>query len=127
MVQTIKTPAGETLVILPLKDYEALCNAADAADHAKAMADLARGEEEKLTPQEALALAEAPSPLAFWRKKRGLTQASLAEKTGMSQSAIADIERGSRSGSVLTLKKIAEALALRIEDLINEDDATSTA
>jgi len=65
-----QNPAGETLVVLPLAEFEALRDAADAAAHARSMADLASGKEELLTAQEALALAEARTPLAFWRNKR---------------------------------------------------------
>ncbi len=42
-VQTIKTAAGETLVDLPLNEYEALEEAADAARHATVMANCGAG------------------------------------------------------------------------------------
>lgn len=118
MAQTITTPGGETLVVLPLDEFEAL---RDATDHAKAMAALARGDEERLSPAEALELAEAATPLAFWRRKRGLTQAALAERAGASQGAIADMERGARVGTVGVLKRVAAALDVRIEDLVAEE------
>jgi DNA-binding XRE family transcriptional regulator len=113
--QTIKTPSGETLVVLPLAEYQAL---RDAADHTKTMAALARGEEERLTPAEALALAEAVTPLAFWRSKRGLTQTELARRAEISQSALAGMESGARVGTVAVLKRVAAALGVRIDDLV---------
>ncbi len=113
--QTIKTPAGETLVVMPLEEFEALC---DAAEHAKSMAALARGEEERLTPAEALAFAEAATPVAFWRRKRGLTQAELAARAGTSQSALAGMESGARVGTAAVLKRVATALGVRIDDLV---------
>ncbi|MEJ0093382.1 MAG: helix-turn-helix transcriptional regulator [Methylocella sp.] len=119
--QTIRTPGGETLVILPLAEFEALRDAADAADHARAMDALARGEDERLTAKEALALAEAKTPLAFWRNKRVMTQGELSTRAGVSQSAIADMERGARVGTVAVLKRVAEALGVRIEDLVAEE------
>jgi DNA-binding XRE family transcriptional regulator len=116
--QTIKTPAGETLVVLPLAEFEAL---RDAADHATAMAAVARGEEERLTSAEALALAEAVTPLAFWRRKRGLTQAVVADRASISQSTLAGMENGARVGTVAVLKRVAKALGVQIDDLVASD------
>jgi ribosome-binding protein aMBF1 (putative translation factor) len=116
--QTIKTPAGETLVVLPLADFEALRDAADAAAHQRAMAALANGDEELLTAEETTALVEAAAPLAFWRRHRGLTQKDLATKAGISQSYVAALEAGDRKGDPALLKKLAEILKLRMEDLV---------
>jgi DNA-binding XRE family transcriptional regulator len=117
MTQTIKTPGGETLVVLPLDEFEAL---RDAADHAKALAALARGEEEKLSAKEAIALAEAPTPIGFWRRKRGMTQVQLAKAVGISQSYLAGLETGARHGDAALVKRLAGVLRLPIEDLISE-------
>ncbi|WOJ90459.1 type II toxin-antitoxin system HicB family antitoxin [Methylocapsa polymorpha] len=99
---------------------ETWIDAADAPAHANGMADLVSGKEELLTAKEALALAEAATPLAFWRSKRVMTQGELAARAGVSQSAIADMERGERAGAAAVLKRVAEALGVRIEDLISE-------
>ncbi len=118
MIQTIKTPNGETLVVLPLAEFEALHEAADAAQHAEALAALARGDEEKLTAEEALALATAATPLAFWRKKRGLTQAKLAEAAEISQSYLAELEGAKRKGDPTLIKRLAMVLRIAMEDLV---------
>ena len=68
--QIITSPAGEELVVPPRQDYEDLIDALAAS---KAHASIAAGEE-VLTSEETAAYVAAPSPLAFWRKKRGLTQ-----------------------------------------------------
>lgn len=44
------------------------------------------------------------------RKKRGLTQAEVARKVGISQPSLCDIERGITSPRPDTAKKIAEVL-----------------
>jgi ribosome-binding protein aMBF1 (putative translation factor) len=116
--QTIKTPAGETLVVLPLADYEALLDATNAQAHARAMAALANGTEEELTAEETAAFVDAPTPLAFWRRKRGLTQAALAARAGISQSYIAGLEAGDRKGDAGLIKRLAGILKLRMEDLV---------
>jgi hypothetical protein len=57
----------------------------DARDHAVAMRRIATGEMETIPESEVDDYLAAPTPLAFWRKKRGYTQASLADETGLSQ------------------------------------------
>jgi predicted transcriptional regulator len=44
------------------------------------------------------------------REKRGLTQAQLAERSGIDQADISRIERGSTSPTARTLQRIGEAL-----------------
>ncbi len=118
MTQKITTPGGETLIVLPLADYEALVDAADIASAKAAIAAVARGEIEPLTAEEVAAAIEAPTPLAFWRKKRGLTQAALAAKTGISQNYLSGLEGGARKGDPSHFKRLAAALRVRMEDLI---------
>lgn len=117
MTQTIKTPRGETLVVLPLDEFEAL---RDAADHARALAALARGEEEKLSTEEALALTQAPTPIGFWRKRRGMTQVQLAKAVGVSQSYLAGLETGARKGDAALIKRLSSVLRLPMEELVSE-------
>ena len=118
--QIITTPLGERLVLLPLAEYEALRDAADAAHGAAAIAAVRAGAAETFTAAEALAFAEARSPLAFWRARRGLTQADLAASAGLSQSMIASIEAGKRTGGVGALQKLAAALGVKLEDIAPE-------
>ncbi len=48
------------------------------------------------------------------RQKKGLTQVQLARKSGLSQQAISFVERGYVNISLRTLKKISDALNLKI-------------
>jgi DNA-binding XRE family transcriptional regulator len=90
----------------------------DARDHAVAMRDVASGAIETLTDTEMDAYLAAPTPLAYWRKRRGLTQMALAGRIKRSQPYIAQLESGLRAGDVHTLAAIARVLGIRIEDLI---------
>ena len=48
--------------------------------------------------------------IARWRKRRGLTQTQLSQKSGLSQVFISLIERGSKTPSIDSLESIAKAL-----------------
>ena len=102
--QIITSPSGEELVVLPRRDYEDLVDALAAG---KVEAALAAGQEELLSAEEAAALLAAPTPLAFWRKKRGKTQSQLAAELGVSQNFLSDLERGKVKGDVTLYRKLA--------------------
>ncbi|MFN9913203.1 MAG: helix-turn-helix transcriptional regulator, partial [Pirellulaceae bacterium] len=51
------------------------------------------------------------------RKDRGLSQAQLAELAGVEQGTVSKIEVGSRRGDPETLRKIAAALGVSVEEL----------
>ena len=97
-------------------DYEILRDGRDAALHRRTMDAAARGEIEWLTPEETLAFVAAPTPLAFWRAKRGMTQTALAAEAGISQSYLASLEAGKRKGDPALFKRLARALKVRIDD-----------
>jgi predicted transcriptional regulator len=97
-------------------------DALDAALHTDTMASVARGEQEMLTAEEVAAALAAPTPLAFWRGKRGLTQKALAKAAGVSQSYVADLEAGRRKGDAALVKRLAKALGLRMGDLVADEE-----
>jgi DNA-binding XRE family transcriptional regulator len=117
--QIITSPSGEELVVLPRRDYEDLVDALTAR---KVDAALAAGREELLTAVETAALVAAPTPLAFWRKKRGKTQSQLAADIGVSQNFLSDLERGKAKGDVTLYGKLARCLDLSIDDLAPASD-----
>jgi len=55
------------------------------------------------------------------RLKLGLTQEQLGERADVHYSYIGQVERGRKTPSIPTLRKIAEALNLPIESLLRED------
>jgi DNA-binding XRE family transcriptional regulator len=111
----IVTPKGERLAILPAQDYEDM---RDAVRHAGVVADYRAGRDEGVTQAEMAALLAAPTPLAFWRKKRGLTLAALAEAADVAQRDIEAAASGEIAGSPETLAKMAAALKIGVEELI---------
>ena len=69
-------------ITLTRAEYEDLI---DARDHALAMRDIASGAVETLSGAELDAYLAGPTPLAFWRRHRGMTQAALAAWIGIAQ------------------------------------------
>lgn len=63
-----------------------------------------------------------PERILYMRERRNLTQEKLAKLTGLTQSTIAQIEKGKKDPSISTLKKIAEALDVHIAVLFASDD-----
>ena len=118
--QIVTSPSGEELVVLPRSDYEDLVDSIAAYELNTA---LAAGGEEPLSAEETAALIAAPAPLAFWRKKRGRTQAQLAAEVGVSQNFLSDLERGKATGDVKLYAKLAHRLNVQMEDLIAEHEA----
>ncbi|WP_127076541.1 helix-turn-helix transcriptional regulator [Rhodomicrobium lacus] len=120
--QTIVTPSGERLVILPETDYnrllEAVEDAADIAAGDEVLRKLSAGEEELLPSEFVDRLLAGESPLRLWREHRRLTSAALAEKAEVAQSYISEIETGKKEGGLKTMKKLADALGIGLEDLV---------
>ncbi len=57
-----------------------------------------------------------------YRELRGMTLQELARKTGISKSAIAAIETGVHSPSILTLCKLARGLGVSPKELFSYED-----
>jgi DNA-binding XRE family transcriptional regulator len=121
--QFIKAPSGETLVVLPEGEYEALLDAADAAHARMAMEAVRRGEMPVLSSKEVDEAFAHPTPLPFWRSRKGLTQAVLAKRVGISQSYLAGLEKGKRKGDPALFLRLARALDVPMEALVAEDES----
>ncbi|MGA2119649.1 MAG: helix-turn-helix transcriptional regulator [Bryobacteraceae bacterium] len=52
------------------------------------------------------------------RKKRGWSQDVFADRTGLHRAHVGEIERGESNVTLQTLKILADALDVRIEDLV---------
>jgi hypothetical protein len=60
-------------------------------------------------------------PLAAWRSHRGWTRAELSAKSGVGQEVIAEVESRKQDGDIVPLNRIARALNVPIEALIEDD------
>jgi DNA-binding XRE family transcriptional regulator len=58
------------------------------------------------------------SLVPVWREYREMTQAALADASGVNRVYLSEIETGKKPGSVEALKRIAEALRIGLDDLV---------
>jgi transcriptional regulator with XRE-family HTH domain len=125
--QTFSAPDGTEMVILPASEYVRLKLLAQESDGvAEARVQLARiAAGEGTMPAEVLDLIldEDLHPVAAWRRYRGLSQAALARRTGLSQVWISRIERGGGVGSPSTRQRLASALDAPVWALEDEREA----
>ena len=63
-------------------------------------------------------LIEGEIPVRVFREWRQLGQTDLARKSGVNRVQIADIEAGRSKGSIQTMKKLADALGVPLDDLV---------
>ena len=109
-----KTPQGDDIVILSRAEYDALTVGRRDED----LADMESGAEILLTSEQASQLLSAKTPLAFWRKHRGMTQEALSKSIGVAQGFVSEIENGTKTGDVQTLAAMARVLAISLDDLV---------
>lgn len=119
--QTIKTPSGECMVVLPKADYDRLLAAArdkledeaDAREAARILARLESGAEETL-PFEIVKRLRKQNRIKVLREYRGLTQKELAKAAELNPLYLSQIECGRATGGIKSLTRLAEALGVEV-------------
>ena len=109
------------MVSIPRAEYERLVEAAEvlAAISAYDRAIAAGGDG---MPHEVLArIIAGERPVRVIREWRGLTSAELARRAGLHRVQVHDIETGKSAGSVQTLRRIAGALDVMLDDVVPAD------
>ena len=117
----IETPSGDRLAIIPLADFERLVAAAEDASDIRAFDEVKRRLEtgaDELIPAEFVdRLLAGENQVRVWREFRGLSAKELAARAGISAPYLSQIENGERDGTFGTMKKIAQALSISLDDL----------
>lgn len=106
------------MVTIPASEYQQLLSAQeDLADLMAVRAHLSNPQA-GLPHEFAKRLIEGEAALKLWREHRGLGQNELSQASGVNRVQIGDIETRGKTGSVETLKKLAETLDISVDDLI---------
>ena len=71
-------------------------------------------------------LQEVVNNMKSIRIKKGISQMELSLRSELSQSFIANIEKGKKQPSVITLIRIAEALEVKPQDFFPESQGSDT-
>jgi DNA-binding XRE family transcriptional regulator len=100
------------LVVLTPTDLDELLE--DAA----ATGAYCRTRDQETVPAEIVGrLVAGDNPVKVWREHRKMTLRALAEAAEMNAGYLSQIEKGARHGTVATLKRIADALRVDLDDL----------
>ena len=116
------TRKGKEFAVIPVRDLQRLMNDAEtladvtAYDAAKGRLD--RGEDELIPIEITERRLAGESPVRIWRDHRALTQEALAKRSRVSRAMIAAIESGHKTGGIATLKKLAAALKVDLDNLV---------
>ncbi|WP_017672529.1 helix-turn-helix transcriptional regulator [Blastomonas sp. AAP53] len=112
--QHFTAPDGTKMVVLTAAEFDRLRDLADdAEDVVAARLQLERIRQgEQGVPGEVVAfmINDEMSPIAAWRKYRGISQTDLAEKAGCSQVWLSKIEAGTARGAAKLRRAIAGVL-----------------
>ncbi len=113
---------GEDFVALSREAYDRLVEAAEDAADSAAIARfeqrLAAGDEEFVPSAMVDRILAGENLVRVWREHRGLTVSALAEMAGIAQPYLSQIETGKREGTLQTMKKIAGALRVKLDDSV---------
>lgn len=106
-------------VTLSRSEYEAMLDRLEDLEDAATFRDFkARGDEDGLPAALVRRMLAGEHPVRIWREFRGLSMQDLAGKAEVAQSYISEIETGKKPGSIATMKAIATALGVTVDDLI---------
>lgn len=116
------TQNNQIFVLVPIGAFDKLREDAEMLEDIQALRAAKARNEEGFPAEFVYALCEAHDAgrpmLPLWRKYRSFTQKELAEKCTISQSYLADLEKGRRTPSFNSLKKLAAILNIDMEDVI---------
>lgn len=115
--QIIYADGAPAFAVIPWEEYRRLLPEAQMSD--EELLDLAMAEAEESFPAEvADRLLAGEIPIKVFRDYRGLTQRALAERVGINPVYLSQLETGRRQGGVATLRRIADALNVELDDLV---------
>ncbi len=106
-VQVISRDGKPEYAVVPYMDYLRLLEKAEDSD--------------ALIPHEVVGLVieKEFNLLKAWRKHLGLTQKEVAQRAGITQSALSQMERTASNNRTATLEKLAKALGIETGQLVD--------
>ncbi len=106
------------MITIPKTEYDRLVALAEDVADEKTIADYLANPTPGVSSAFVDRMLDGESLVKLWREHRSLNQSELARNSGVNRVQIADIEAGRKTGSVETLRKLADALDVTVDDLI---------
>lgn len=117
----IRHQGKPTHVVLEWAEWQRLQRLAEEAEDLADAQRILRDPQTVMVPGEvAERILLGEHPIRAWREQRRLSQAALAQAAGMQQPTIARLEAGKRKGTLAQMRRLAEALAVRLDILLVE-------
>jgi DNA-binding XRE family transcriptional regulator len=118
--RTAKIGVGASVVKLSRARYEALIrHIEDLEDALTIRRAEARGRSKDALAAELVhRLIDGEHPLRVWRDHRGLTLSALAKRARVPVGYLSEIETKKKPGSLATMRKLARALDLDLDDIV---------
>lgn len=106
------------LVTIPREEYERLRQAAEDLEDVLAFDEAMANRREGVPSEFVDRILEGENPVRAFRDWRGLSATELGRRAGVHPVTVHEIETGKKRGSVDTLKRLAEALGVLVDDLV---------
>ena len=100
-----------------LQRWAAAEMADDILTYDRAKSQVREGDDETVPSQVVNRLLDGENPIRVWREFRGLTQQQLAERIGIPESSLQQIESDMEEVRILTLSRIASVLHVLVDDI----------
>ncbi|MCC6193392.1 MAG: helix-turn-helix transcriptional regulator [Burkholderiales bacterium] len=120
-IQFIEFDGERRFAVVPIELWERLGaqEALEDAEDLAALAQFRRTDTGARVPHSVVKrIAEGKHPIAAWRAERKLSAAELARRAGVTRQMMSLIESGKRIGTAGVLRKIANALEVPLDALL---------
>ena len=119
-IQFIENNGKREFAVVPMALFKRIAPLLEGLDD-EALFDAAKVADDGFRVPSAVvnAIMDGAHPVKAWREYRGQTQEALAVLAGISKAYLCQIETGKRIGAVKTIKAVAKALGVRLDDLQN--------
>jgi len=125
-IQYIAREGRAEYAVVPIEEWNRVVALAEDTEDThtayEAMQQLRDANDETVPVEVVEQLLEGGNPIAVWRKFRGLSQQQLADAAGVTKSHISQIENGTKSGSLECMRRIADRLAVDLDDVVVAPD-----
>jgi DNA-binding XRE family transcriptional regulator len=117
-IQFIERDGQRQFAVIPIEVFNRMAAYAENAEDV-ALFDAARAADDGLRIPSAVANAilDGAHPVKVWREHRGFTQDVLSAQAGVSKAYLCQIETGKRQGALKTLRALARALNVPLDEL----------